>query len=177
MILSDIKGYEGVYKVSDNGDVYSLNKRGFSGLYKLKKEVDICGYHRVSLCKNGKHTHKRVNRLVAEAFIPNPENKPIVNHIDYNKENNSVTNLEWVTQRENVTHSAKVGRYSNNRAKEIFSLDNEMRVKRHRSLTDASKETGVDIGNIVRACNSKSRKCGNYLWFRTEREAILWKTK
>lgn len=177
MVLSDIKGYEGLYKVSDNGDVYSLNKKGFSGLYKLKKEVDICGYYRVSLSKNGKHTHKRVNRLVAEAFIPNTENKPIVNHIDYDRKNNSVSNLEWVTQKENVIHSTRSGRYKNNRAKEIFSLDKNQTIKRYRSLTDASKETGVNISNIVRACKSEKRKSGNYLWFRTEREAFLWKMK
>lgn len=173
--LKDVVGYEGLYKVSDIGNVYSLHKKGFHGLYEMKQEVDVCGYYRVSLCKNGKHTHKRVSRLVAEAFIPNPDNKSIVNHIDYNRKNNNVENLEWCTQKENVIHSTKVGRYDNNRAKPVFCIDENGKIKKYKSIIDATRKTGAK--NIIRAFDSKSKKSANYLWFRTEREALLWKMK
>lgn len=152
-----------------------MRKKGFIGLYKLKKEIDICGYYRVGLYKNGKHTHKRVNRLVAEAFIPNPENKPIVNHIDYDRKNDDVSNLEWCTQKENVIHSANKGRYAKNRGRSIFSLDKLGNIKEYPSGAAASRETGVFTSGISRALKSKSRKAGKYFWFITEKEARTWK--
>ena len=173
--LKDVVGYEGLYKISENGDVYSLHKKGFNGLYKMKQEIDLFGYYRVALCKNGKHTKKRVSRLVAEAFIPNPNNKTIVNHIDYNRKNNNVKNLEWCTQKENVIHSTSSGRYNNNRAKPVFCIDESGKIKKYPSMLEASRNTGAK--NIIRAFNSKSKKSANHLWFRTEREALLWKMK
>jgi hypothetical protein len=93
-IWKDIAGYEGHYMVSNTGKVYS---------YKRKKVLSPStqGYHQVCLCKNGKVRSFHIHRLVAEAFIPNPENKPEVNHIDHNTDNNYADNLEWVTKFEN----------------------------------------------------------------------------
>jgi hypothetical protein len=109
----DIKGYEGRYQVSNLGNVYSTPKDGKPNRL-LKQEISVRSnsttYRRVSLSKEGKVTRIQVHRLVAEAFIPNPENKPMVNHIDNNGANNSVTNLEWCTHSENMEHSRKQGR-------------------------------------------------------------------
>lgn len=90
------------YVIYDNGMIFS-KKRGIF----LKIHSDKKGYQVVGLTINGKQVTKRVHRLVANAFIPNPENKPQVNHIDKNKSNNDVSNLEWVTASENMIHALK----------------------------------------------------------------------
>lgn len=94
-----IPGYDGKYIVSSWGYVYSAGCQ-----YSMMEQVTEKVYFRVALYKNGKRKWHKVHRLVAKAFIPNPENKPQVNHIDGNKINNSVTNLEWVTDEENKAH-------------------------------------------------------------------------
>ena len=112
-IYKAVPGFEGYYEVSNLGNVKSLghynnrkpkiltqdNSKGKSGIYK-----------RVKLYKDGKCTRFLVHRLVALVFIPNPENKPEVNHIDNDTTNNVVTNLEWCTHSENMLHSHKQGR-------------------------------------------------------------------
>ena len=94
-LFKGIKGYEN-YQITSWGRVYNKSRKRF-----LVPEEHYKGYLRVDLLKNGKRKHFKVHRLVADAFIPNPLNKPQVNHIDGNNQNNSVTNLEWVTNREN----------------------------------------------------------------------------
>ena len=99
-IYRDIEGYEGKYQITSWGRVFNVNTESFLRTEKNKK-----GYLRVDLIDRcGKRTHHKVHRLVAKAFIQNPDGKPQVNHKDGNKENNSVTNLEWVTDAENKEH-------------------------------------------------------------------------
>lgn len=99
-IYRDIKNYEGRYQVTSWGRVYDVSKQRF-----LNPEVHAKGYLRVDLFDgHGKRKHHKVHRLVAKAFIKNPSNKPQVNHKDGNKQNNSITNLEWVTDDENKEH-------------------------------------------------------------------------
>lgn len=100
--IKPIECYDGYY-ITSWGRVYSENISGF-----LKPFITGKGYLKVDLHKDGKRTHKKVHRLVAEAFVPNPANKPQVNHKDGNKQNNSYTNLEWVTNQENVIHAQKM---------------------------------------------------------------------
>lgn len=115
-IFKDIVGYEGLYQVSDLGNIKSLprnsnvkgNNRKTEKL--LKPDVGKHGYKRVSLTKDAKTVRFFIHRLVAEAFIPNPNDKPHINHIDNNPSNNCVNNLEWVTPKENHQYSIKQGR-------------------------------------------------------------------
>lgn len=105
-----IKGFEGLYEVSDLGNIKSLNYNHTIGNVKLLKPVKNKGdYFQVTLYKDKIQFIKKIHRLVAQAFIPNPENKPQVNHIDGNKQNNTVSNLEWTTSQENVIHSWENG--------------------------------------------------------------------
>ena len=113
-IWKDIIGYENLYQVSNLGNVKSLcfgarNKRKSNITRLLKTNSNNFGYLKVELYKDGKSKIKYVHRLVAEAFIPNPDQKPQVNHIDGNKANNTLSNLEWVTSSENLSHACKTG--------------------------------------------------------------------
>ena len=106
-----IKGYEGLYEISNLGRVKSLPKvrgRAVTGEKILKSHV-VNGYEMVMLCRNYKTFNASVHRLVARAFIPNPKNKPHINHIDGNKANNSIENLEWCTPSENMIHAYRTG--------------------------------------------------------------------
>lgn len=124
-IWKDVKGYEGLYQVSNLGRVKSLNKKvntinQYGAIHKrtikgrnLKQRETHNGYLRVKFIKNKKIQKVRVHRLVAEAFIEKP--KLEVNHIDGNKKNNNVENLEWVTPKENKKHAWIMGLYSKKR--------------------------------------------------------------
>lgn len=106
MQLKDIKGYEGRYVVSDDGHIFSLYD--FKGAKQFKEKAqctDKYGYKYVSLYKNRKMKHLTVHRAVASAFLSNEEELPQVNHIDGNKNNNDVSNLEWCTNQYNVQHA------------------------------------------------------------------------
>ena len=103
-----INGYEGLYEVSSNGNIKSFKKGVF-----LKPETLPFGYLRVCLTKNKNSRHFMIHRLVAEAFIPNPDNLPFVNHKDENKTNNCVENLEWCDSKYNNNYGTKVERMIN----------------------------------------------------------------
>lgn len=102
MIWKEISGYEGIYEVSDTGLVRSLK---FDKAKILKPQNNGWGYLHVRLCKNGKAKITKIHRLVAEAFLPNPLSLETVNHIDEDKTNNNVSNLEWMSRTDNVAYS------------------------------------------------------------------------
>lgn len=106
-IWKDIAGYEGLYQVSNLGNVLSLNYLGHGKKQLLKQTMTTNGYKKVILWKNGVGKNYRVNRLVAAAFIPNPDNLPIVNHKDWNRLNNCADNLEWCTVKYNSNYRRK----------------------------------------------------------------------
>ena len=104
MILKDVIGFEGLYFVSDDGSVYNSKMR------KHKPHIHpVTGYSQQILRKDGKQYMRYTHRLVAEAFIPNPERLREVNHKDGNKQNNAVSNLEWTNRRQNMIHAYSTG--------------------------------------------------------------------
>ena len=118
-IWKSVKGYDGIYEVSNFGRVKSLDRYivrndGITQLRKGKiiaQSLNSDGYCQLKLCKDGNTKTVRVHRIVAEAFIPNPNELSDVNHIDCNRTNNHVDNLEWLSWEDNVKHSANKGNY------------------------------------------------------------------
>lgn len=142
-IWKDVIGFEGWYQVSNLARVKSLKKyvkHNYGGervvqeriiKQSMEKNRGEVGYMRTSLAKGSKRNQIRINthRLIAEAFIPNPENKKFVNHIDGNKLNNSLENLEWVTPKENVTHAIKMGLWNGIEQKRIIGELKKLQVE------------------------------------------------
>ena len=151
----DVVGYEGIYKVSDRGNVKTAEgKVTWSNRWNtwrkwdvrvLKQKTDKRGYKRVSLWKGGKETTRLVHQLVAEAFLSNPESQPIINHKDGDPGNNRADNLEWCDYRHNVIHAFENGmNRSPKPVKIIRKEDGESKV--FLSLADASRWAGRNPG-------------------------------
>lgn len=173
-IWKDIKGYEGIYQVSNLGKVKSLNYKRGKHEKEIKQVLNSRGYLEVGLF-NGKVKTHRVHRLVAQTFIPNPENKDEVNHIDGNKKNNTVNNLEWNTSKENIHHAwenklicfSKESRKKAgiSRQKPCLQYDkNNHLIKRWDSLKQASKELGICKSTISMCLNGRYETAGGYVW-------------
>lgn len=130
----DIKGYEGLYQISSLGRVkrlgrYRNTKHGGVAWLKekiMKPKITIHGYYEISLMKNGKHKSHTVHRLVAGAFIPNPENKPCIDHINTNRLDNKIENLRWCTHSENSNNPISIRNHQNNlnKSKCVLAIKN-----------------------------------------------------
>lgn len=166
----NVAGYEGHYEVSNLGRIKSMdrilqNKNGKRCRWKARIMTpgkDKCGYEHLSLNLNGKRQPLQVHRIVATAFIPNPENKPQINHIDCRKANNAASNLEWSTHDENIQHAVKNSLHrrgaENGNAKLTESSVSEMRSKYKTgkfSQADLGREYGIAATTI---CQILSRK-------------------
>lgn len=156
----------GLYQVSNLGNVRSLNYNKTKKIQHLKKVVNNKrGYLAVGLSKKGIFKIKTVHRLVAETFISNPNNLPQVNHIDENKLNNSVTNLEWCTNEYNINYGTRKERISEKKGRKIIQLDKDDNIiKVWNGTCQASRELKINEGNIWEACNNKRKTAGKYKW-------------
>ena len=151
--MKDIKGYEGLYAITPEGEVWSYKRKKFLVLIADKK-----GYLRVNLCKDGKVKHYRIHRLVAEAYIPNPDNLPQVNHKDENKANNCIQNLEWCDAKYNSNYGTRNEKFK----KPILRYDlNGNFIKEWPSATDVGKEAN---DNICKCLKGKQKSAYGYKW-------------
>ena len=168
-IWKDIPNYDGLYQVSNLGNVKSLNRyvRTCGNAKRLVKEkilkatLDNTGYYVVGLYKNNIQSNYHIHRLVIEAFIPNTQNKPQVNHIDGNKLNNCLDNLEWCTASENGIHA--YNHNLNKSRKEINQYDlGGNFVKKWDSIKDA--QAFYKTTHISECCHHKRKQCKDYIW-------------
>lgn len=160
----DIDGYDGMYKISNLGNVYSLYTKKI-----LSQGTRKDGYKYVILNKNGKKKYKTIHRLVAEAFICNPCNLPCVNHKDENPSNNNVDNLEWCTWKYNATYNDVHLKRNEHMKKTVYAYDkNACLIGIYTSTRDAANKLNSQSGNISDACNKNYRTCNGYLVSYTE---------
>ena len=157
-IWKDIPNYEGLYQISNYGRIKSYKQHN-ARLMSLSP--NRYGYVEKQLYKNNKYESKRIHRLVAEAFIPNPNNLPEVNHKDGNKQNNTVHNLEWCTTKENNWHRYNVLHKTWSSDKKVICVETEVIYK---NITSAAQETNIDGSSIGRVCSGKRKTAGGFHW-------------
>lgn len=178
----DIENFEGLYQISNYGRVKSLErfKRNHTKVQKveeqiLKSHLNNRGYYYAMLNKEGEQNHKTIHRLIAQAFIPNPNNLPCINHIDGNKLNNSLDNMEFCTYSHNnkeayrlgLKKSAITGRlgYDNWNSKPICQYDLKGNfIKEWACSLEVKRQLGINASNITSCCRGERNKAGGYIW-------------
>lgn len=165
-IWAPIAGYEGRYEVSSYGRIKSI-----CAFKNLTREifsfgsVEPHGYRIITLTLNGEKRRFYIHRLVALAFIPNPDNLPCINHIDENKGNNHIENLEWCTYKYNSNYGTCTERRSAKRRMEICCFtENGTLVKTYNSMREAVEKEGVDWSSLSGCCKGKFTSCNKKIW-------------
>lgn len=176
-IWKDIKGYEGYFQISNMGRVKSLHRyfNNNGGLTPVKEKIrkqakDTKGYLRTELSISGKGETKKIHRLVAEAFIPNSNNLPQVNHIDEIKTNNVYINLEWISNKDNVNDGSSISRSSQSRinhplrSKVVLQYDLSGKfIKEYPSVAEASRQNGNNR-HIGECCSGQHETACGFIW-------------
>lgn len=158
------------YKIDSHGNVWSFK---YNKKRRLKNNINLYGYCYVILINECSRKALQVHRLVAKAFIPNPKNKKTVNHIDGNKQNNNINNLEWNTHKENNAHSythlerkpAMLGKNGHNKLRKRigqYSLIGDL-IKKWESAREAER-SGYNRGNIIASCLQKIKRHRTFIW-------------
>lgn len=169
-VWKDINGYEGFYQVSNLGRIKSLSRKVWTGKYlknieeKIKSNAYCKGYDCIHLYKNGEYKQFRINRLVAETFIPNPNNLPEVNHKDEDKINNKVDNLEWCTSKYNANYGTRNVRVAEKTRKKIIGVNLKDGSQLELSHSEVAKEYGLNPSAIRNNLIGLSKSSGGFRW-------------
>ena len=158
----NIEGYEGLYQISNCGRVKSF----YNGKELIMKlGTNEKGYSRVSLWKNHKKKDYKVHRLVAEAFLDNPDNLTEINHKDEDKSNNNVDNLEWCSHQYNINFGTAIQRRVNKISKTTYqyTLDGKL-IREWKSTSEIEQQLGYCRGHIGKCCNGKLKTAYGYVW-------------
>lgn len=171
-IWKDIPEYEGLYQINNLGNVKSLYNYRKGNILKPRLKR---GYYQIGLRKNNKRKWYAIHRLVAQTFIPNPNNLPQINHKDEDKLNNKVDNLEWCTASYNNSYGTRLQRVAQNNKlkKTVLKYDLEGNfIKKYVSLSEAKRENNIkSVSSIKSCCNKKTKKCKGYI-YRFESEVM-----
>ena len=151
----DIAGYDGLYAITNDGKVWSYRKNIFLKPYLTR------GYLKVCLYKDKAEKQVLVHRLVAEAFLPNPQNLPQINHKDENKKNNCVDNLEWCDAKYNINYGERNRKIARSHCKKVYCVELD---KVFESAKSAAIELNLFDSNIAKCCKSKYKTTGGYHW-------------
>lgn len=154
-MMKEIKGFSH-YKITDDGRVWSNYSNRF-----LTPSINNKGYLNVDLCENGQRTHKAIHRLVAETYLPNPKNLPMVNHKDENKTNNCVDNLEWCDAKYNRNYGENQRLTAYKRGKPVLCIETQQTCY---SVREAARQTHIDASRINKVCLGKALTAGNFHW-------------
>lgn len=149
--MKDVVGFEGLYKVTSCGKIWSCRQKKF-----MKVQTDKDGYLRVGLKKDGKGYNFAVHRLVAEAYIPNPENKPTVNHLDEVKTNNCINNLTWATMAEQNVYGDRLEKVRQKKRKLVYCVELDQIFVGTQAAADA---LGVCAETVRACCRGKLKTC------------------
>lgn len=158
--MRDIKNYEGLYAVTSCGRVWSYRRKKFIDI-----RLDKDGYPRVTLCKNGEYKTFFIHRLVAQAYIPNPDNLPEVNHKDEIKNHSYLNNLEWCTHYYNVNYGTRNERAGatrkgkKSRCKAVYSPELDETLP---STKAVEEKYGIDQGTVSKCCHGKRNYAGRH---------------
>lgn len=164
MNWKSVVGFEEHYLVSDSGQIWSLRRHK-----ALKPKIDRYGYEVVGLSANGKLHHRTIHRLVARAFIPNPNNLPTVNHINEDKTDNRVSNLEWASIADNDNHGTRNERMANTKCRlPVEQIFPDGTMVRYKGVKDAYRKTGVNRCSIALCCKNIRKTAGGYKWRYTD---------
>lgn len=158
-VWREIQGYEGIYDISSEGHI---RRRGHGSYRPIQPYKGTKGYYCIRLISGRTKRYFAVHRLVAQAFIPNPEGKTQVNHIDGNKHNNTVSNLEWVTAKENAEHALSHG-LRINRTMPVLCFDG-IETRRFPSIKEASRATNIHYYTISLCCQGVYKRAGGMEW-------------
>lgn len=156
----DLPGYEGLYQVSKTGYIKSLPRKGTQGGI-MRGHLDKKGYVIITLRKDGVQSSKRLHRLIAETFIPNPDNLPEVNHRNENKVDNRVENLEWCTSAYNHEYGSRTSRAAQSCGKAIVCVETGVK---YQGAKWAATELNLDPSAITKALKNPNRTCGGCHW-------------
>lgn len=170
-IWKDIENYEGIYQVSNLGRVRSLNYRNTNKIKLLSVHTNTKGYLDAHLAKNGISHHCVIHRLVAKAFISNPNNLPQVNHIDGNKKNNCINNLEWCNNSQNMKHAYKMGMIhkmigvNNPKHKAVYQYDLKGNfIKKWEYIQKAADCLNIKQSGITCCCQGIYKTSSGFIW-------------
>lgn len=165
----DIIGYEGLYQVSNLGRVRSLGNKTHPGIHLMKLIISKFGYVVIKLCKDGKEKLLKVHRLVAKAFIPNPLNLPHINHINEDKTDNRVSNLEWCDSKYNNIYGTRLKRVveantNGKLSKQVMQYTMDGEFVREWPSTKECGRNGFNQSAVAACCRGVKPHYKGYLW-------------